>query len=103
MSATRNSPLPSRIEVHENCVNCGRPIDFDPSPFEGVKKKPLAPGNSAFQVSLPDEMQHNRPVRCDACQMAHSKKWNSRKRLLPWLITIIVLLIMLGLWLLLRG
>ena len=103
MSSTHNSPVPNRIEVHENCVDCGRPIDFDPSPFEGVKKKPLAPGNSAFQVSMPDEAQHQRPIRCEACRISHHNKWDRRKRQLPWLITVAVLLLGLSLWLLLRA
>ena len=52
-----------RIDVHESCVDCGRSINFDSQPFEGVKKKPLAPGNSAFQSEMPDEVQHKPPVR----------------------------------------
>ena len=90
------------IDVHESCVDCGRSIDFDPRPFEGVKKKPLAPGNSAFQLEMPDEVQHKPPVRCEACRIAHRHKWDRRKRQLPWLIGVAVLMLGLSLWLLLK-
>ena len=83
-------------------MDCGRSIDFDPRPFEGVKKKPLAPGNSAFQLEMPDEVQHKPPVRCEACRIAHRHKWERRKRQLPWLIAVAVLLLGLSLWLLLK-
>ena len=83
-------------------MDCGRSIDFDPRPFEGVKKKPLAPGNSAFQLEMPDEVQHKPPVRCEACRIAHRHKWDRRKRQLPWLIAVAVLLLGLSLWLLLK-
>ena len=83
-------------------MDCGRSIDFDPRPIEGVKKKPLAPGNSAFQLEMPDEVQHKPPVRCEACRIAHRHKWDRRKRQLPWLIAVAVLLLGLSLWLLLK-
>ena len=83
-------------------MDCGRSIDFDPRPFEEVKKKPLAPGNSAFQLEMPDEVQHKPPVRCEACRIAHRHKWDRRKRQLPWLIAVAVLLLGLSLWLLLK-
>ena len=83
-------------------MDCGRSIDFDPRPFEGVKKKPLAPGNSAFQLEMPDEVQHKPPVRCEACRIAHRHKWERRKRQLPWLIAVAVLMLGLSLWLLLK-
>ena len=82
-------------------MDCERSIDFDARPFEGVKKKPLAPGNSRFQLEMPDEVQHKRPVRCEACRIAHHEKWERRKRQLPWLIAVAVLLLGLSLWLLL--
>ena len=84
-------------------MDCGRSIDFDPRPFEGVKKKPLAPGNSAFQLEMPDEVQHKPPIRCEPCRIAHTNKWDRRKRQLPWLIGVAVLMLGLSLWLLLKG
>ena len=83
-------------------MDCGRAIDFDPRPFEGMKKKPLAPGNSAFQLEMPDEVQHKPPVRCKECRITHRHKWERRKRQLPWLISVAVLLLGLSLWLLLK-
>ena len=83
-------------------MDCGRSIDFDPRPFEGVKIKPLAPGNSAFQLDMPDEVQHKPPVRCEPCRIAHLHKWERRKRQLPWLIGVAVLLLGLSLWQLLK-
>jgi hypothetical protein len=84
-------------------VDCGRAIDFDPRPFEGVKKKPLAPGNSAFQMEMPYEVQYLKPIRCEPCRIAHTLKWERRKRQLPWLIAMAVLLLGLSLWLLLKS
>jgi len=92
-----------KIDVHEGCVDCGRGINFDPRPFVEVKKKPLAPGNSAFQLEMPDEVQHLKPVRCEPCRIAHTLKWERRKRQLPWLIAVAVLLLGLSLWLLLKS
>ena len=83
-------------------MDCGRTSDFNPRPFVEVKKKPLAPGNSAFQLAMPDEVQHKRPVRCEPCRIAHHVKWERRKRQLPWLIALAVLLVGFSLWLLLK-
>ena len=91
-----------RIDLQESCIDCGRSLEFDPRPFEGVKQKPLAPGNSRLQMKLPDEMQHQRPVRCETCRNAHREKWEWRKRQLPWLIAIVVVLLGASLWLIFR-
>ena len=88
------------IDVHESCVDYGRSIDFDPRPFEGVKKKPLAPGNTRLHMELPDEVQHKSPERCESCKLAHYVKWQARKKQLPWLIALVVGLLALAGWLL---
>ena len=90
------------IDIQESCIDCGRSLEFDPRPFKGVKDKPLAPGNTRRQMGLPDEMQHQRPVRCESCRTAHSEKWARRKRQLPWLIAFAMILLALALWLLLK-
>jgi hypothetical protein len=71
---TPSNPLPSHIVVHGNCVDCGRPVEFDPTPFSGAPAKPLAPGNTRLHMEMPDEMQHKRPERCEECKLAHHMK-----------------------------
>ena len=94
------NPVPSHIVVHGNCVDCGRPVEFDPTPFTEAAAKPLAPGNTHLHMELPDEVQHKSPERCESCKLAHYVKWQARKKKLPWLIALVVGLLALAGWLL---
>ena len=71
MAAPNPNPVPKRILIQESCVECGHPIAAVPRPFEESGKKPLAPGNSQFQMELPNEIQHQNPLRCEECRTAH--------------------------------
>ena len=98
MAAPNPNPIPKRILIQESCIECGRPILAAPRPFEKPGKKPLAPGNSQFQMELPNEIQHQNPLRCVECRMAHQSRWKNRKRQLPWLVSLAVLLLIWVAW-----
>ena len=102
--ATPRNPVPAHIVVHGNCVNCGRPLEFDPTPFNSgnASAKPLAPGNTRLHMELPDEMQHKRPERCEDCKLAHHIKWQARRKQLPWLIALAAGLLALAGWIFLK-
>ena len=97
-----SNPLPSHIVVHGNCVDCGRPVEFDARPFTSGAAKPLAPGNTRLHMGLPDEAQHKRPERCEERKLAHYMKWQARRKQLPWLITLAAGLLALAGWVLLK-
>jgi hypothetical protein len=101
MAASFN-PVPSHIVVHGNCVDCGRPVEFDARPFTGAGAKPLAPGNTRLHMELPDEMQHKHPERCEECKLAHFVKWQARRKQLPWLIALAAGSLALAGWLVLK-
>lgn len=101
MTASSN-PVPDHIVVHGNCVDCGRPVEFDARPFTGAGAKPLAPGNTRLHMELPDEMQHKHPERCEECKLAHFVKWQARRKQLPWLIALAVGSLALAGWLVLK-
>tara|TARA_B100001939_G_C16404620_1_gene389787 strand:+ start:41 stop:352 length:312 start_codon:yes stop_codon:yes gene_type:complete len=103
LSTPGQNPVPKRILVQENCVECGRPVGGNPEPFESADNKPLAPGNSQFQLEMPNEIQHQNPLRCEACRLAHHSRWADRKRQLPWLATLAILLLIWVAWNLLRN
>ena len=100
--AASSNPVPDHIMVHGNCVDCGRPVDFDARPFTGAGAKPLAPGNTRLHMELPDEMQHKHPERCEECKLAHFVKWQARRKQLPWLIALAVGSLALAGWLVLK-
>ena len=100
--AASSNPVPDHIVVHGNCVDCGRPVDFDARPFTGAGAKPLAPGNTRLHMELPDEMQHKHPERCEECKLAHFVKWQARRNQLPWLIALAVGSLALAGWLVLK-
>ena len=100
--AASSNPVPDHIVVHGNCVDCGRPVDFDARPFTGAGAKPLAPGNTRLHMELPDEMQHKHPERCEECKLAHFVKWQARRKQLPWLIALAVGSLALAGWLVLK-
>ncbi|MDE2682490.1 MAG: hypothetical protein OSB29_14145 [Verrucomicrobiota bacterium] len=96
------NPVLDHIVIHENCVDCGRPVEFNPTAFTGAAAKPLAPGNTRLHMELPDEMQHKHPERCEECKLAHYMKWQARKKQLPWLIALAAGLLALAGWVLLK-
>jgi len=49
MSQGSANPVPERITIKGNCVECGCPLGAEPAPFEGSKSKPLAPGILHFK------------------------------------------------------
>ena len=100
--AASSNPVPDHIVVHGNCVDCGRPVEFDPTPFTGAAAKPLAPGNTRLHMELPDEMQHKHPERCEECKLAHFVKWQAQRKQLPWLIALAVGSLALAGWLVLK-
>ena len=100
--AASSYPVPDHIVVHGNCVDCGRPVEFDPTPFTGAAAKPLAPGNTRLHMELPDEMQHKHPERCEECKLTHFVKWQARRKQLPWLIALAVGSLALAGWLVLK-
>jgi len=100
MSQGSANPVPERITIKGNCVECGCPLGAEPAPFEGSKSKPLAPGNSSFQIELPDEAQHQRVARCKPCRLKHREKWETRRRQLPWLIALAAACVAYAVWLL---
>jgi len=53
-------------------------------------------------MELPDEAQHKRPERCEECKLAHYMKWQTRRKQLPWLITLAAGLLALAGWVLLK-
>ncbi len=101
MGAT--SPLPKRIVVHGNCVDCGQPLAASPVPFAEKSNKPLAPGNTRLQMEMPDEAQHKSPERCEKCKLGHYQKWQSRRKQLPWLVALAVVLVVLVGWMVFRS
>ena len=83
-----------------NCVDCGCPVGAEPVPYEGGEAKPLAPGNSSFQIELPDEAQHQPVARCEPCRLKHREKWEGRRKQLPWLIAMAIVALVYVVWLL---
>ena len=98
--AASSNPVRSHIVVHENYVDCGRPMKFDARPFTSRTAKPLTPDNTHLHIKLPDEAQHKRPEFCEECKLVHYIKWQARRKQLPCLIALVMGLMVITVWLL---